>query len=273
MKKALRIIGRVVTILILLFAICVMVFTIISVNTVDRDAGIFGYKPFIVLSDSMKDTFEVGDIAVSRSVEPDTLQPGDIVTFRSIDPNNFGEVVTHKIREVTTYEGAPAFVTYGTTTNVNDTYPVPFEQVMGQYAFRLPKMGYFFQFLKTPAGYVTLILIPFLLLIAIQAVKFIRLMRQYRSEQQAELDAQHAELQAEREETLKMKEELERLKAELTGSVSSAGAQPGDSGTASPADLGGSITSEAIPVPDREGSSNGGSEPVWHDDSTGSTPV
>lgn len=220
MKRALRIIGRVVTILILLFAICVMVFTIVSVNTVDRDTGVFGYKPFIVLSDSMKDTFEVGDIAVSRSVDPDTLQPGDIVTFRSIDPNNFDEVVTHKIREITTYEGAPAFVTYGTTTDVNDTYPVPFEQVIGQYAFRLPKMGYFFQFLKSPAGYVTLILIPFLLLIVIQAVRFIRLMRQYRSEQQAELEAQQAKLQEERLETQKMKEELERLKAELTAGVS-----------------------------------------------------
>lgn len=248
MKKALRIIGRVVTVLILLFAICVMVFTIISVNTVDRDAGIFGYKPFIVLSDSMKDTFEVGDIAVSRSVDPETLQPGDIVSFRSIDPNNFGEVVTHKIREITTYEGAPAFVTYGTTTQVNDAYPVPFEQVIGQYVFRLPKMGYFFQFLKSPAGYVTLILIPFLLLIVIQAVRFIRLMRQYRSEQQAELEAQQAKLQEERLETQRMKEELERLKAELT-----AGAPP---------------VQEAAPPPPSEDGSN---VQVSHPDDTGHT--
>lgn len=248
MKKALRIIGRVVTVFILLFAICVMVFTIISVNTVDRDAGILGYKPFIVLSDSMKDTFEVGDIAVSRSVDPETLQPGDIVSFRSIDPNNFGEVVTHKIREITTYEGAPAFVTYGTTTQVNDAYPVPFEQVIGQYVFRLPKMGYFFQFLKSPAGYVTLILIPFLLLIVIQAVRFIRLMRQYRSEQQAELEAQQAKLQEERLETQRMKEELERLKAELT-----AGAPP---------------VQEAAPPPPSEDGSN---VQVSHPDDTGHT--
>ena len=39
MKRTLHIAGRVVTILILVFAILVMIFTIISVNTVGKDAS------------------------------------------------------------------------------------------------------------------------------------------------------------------------------------------------------------------------------------------
>lgn len=216
MKKAFNIAGRILTALILIFTIFVMIFTIISVNTVNKDeADFLGYKPYIVLSDSMKGTFDVGDLAVSRIASAEDLEPGDIVTFHSIDPNNYGTVVTHKIRAITTYEGEPAFTTYGVATGVDDSYPVPFDQVIGEYAFRLPKMGYFFEFLKSPAGYVTIILIPFLLLIVIQAIKFFRLVRQYKSEQQAELDAQKAAVEAERLETQKMKEELERLKAKM----------------------------------------------------------
>ena len=48
MKKAWTIIGRVVTTLILIFAVCVMIFTVISVNTVGKDAdfAIFDGYPF-----------------------------------------------------------------------------------------------------------------------------------------------------------------------------------------------------------------------------------
>ena len=220
MKKALDIAVRIITTVILIFSVCVMIFTVISVNTVGKDADFLGYKPYIVLSDSMKDTFAVGDLSVSAQTDPETLEPGDIITFASIDPSNYGAVVTHKIREITEYEGEPAFVTYGTTTGVDDSYPVPFENVIGEYKFRLPKMGYFFEFLTTPAGYVTVILIPFLVLIALQGAKFFRLVRQYRAEQQAELDAKRAEAAAELEEARKMKEELERLKAQLQDAVS-----------------------------------------------------
>lgn len=215
MKKALDLVVRIITILILIFAICVMIFTVVSVSTLGKDADLFGYKPYIVLSDSMQDTFAVGDISVSKKVDPTTLEVGDIVTFTSIDPANSGEVVTHKIREITTYEGQPAFVTYGTTTDSNDSYPVPFDHVIGEYVFRLPKMGYFFNFLKSPAGYVTVILIPFLILIGLQMFRFFKLIGQYRSEQRAELDQQKAQLEEERQEAQRMKEELERLRAQV----------------------------------------------------------
>lgn len=228
MKKALHIASRVVTILILIFAVAVMLFTVISVNTVGRDkASLFGYKPNIVLSDSMQDTFEVGDLEISRAVDPETLEVGDIITFISIDPASYQQVVTHKIREITTYEGKPAFITYGTTTGVDDAYPVPFENVIGEYQFRLPKMGYFFEFLRTPAGYFTVILIPFLLLILLQGFNSIRLFRRYKQEQLAEIEAQREQeraelaaererLEAERQESQKMMAELLQLKKELT---------------------------------------------------------
>ena len=179
-----------------------MIFTIISVNTVNKENdGIFGFKPYIVLSDSMSEVFQVGDMAISRQTDPATLQEGDIITFRSIDPANYGQTVTHKIRQVTEYEGQRAFITYGTTTGADDLYPVPEANVLGEYVFHLPKMGYVFEFLRTPAGYVTIILIPFLLLLGIQAVKFFRLVRQYKQEQQADIAAQQEQLAAVRKRT------------------------------------------------------------------------
>ena len=171
MKKFLKVFSSVITTVIVVFTVFVMLFTVISFNTVGKDeANLFGFKPNIVLTDSMQGVFSVGDIVVSKTVDPETLVEGDVITFRSIDEKSYHEIITHKIAEVSTYQGELAFVTYGTTTGVKDATKVPASQVLGKYSFHIPKLGYFFQFLKTPTGFFSIILIPFLLLIGIQAV-------------------------------------------------------------------------------------------------------
>lgn len=216
MRKFLNVVEKIITAIIMIFAIFVTAFTVISVNTVGKnDSDFFGYKPYIVLSDSMQDTFAVGDLSVSKKVDPKTLEVGDIITFKSIDPVNYDQIVTHKIRKITTYEGEPAFITYGTTTGSDDSYPVPFDKVVGEYQFRLPQMGYFFEFLKSTAGYFTLIFVPFFILIVLQAINFFKLLKKYKREQQAEIDEQKAKAEAQRLEAQKMKDELKKLKEQL----------------------------------------------------------
>lgn len=231
MKKTLHILKTVLVWLVVALAVCMMIFTIVSVSTFDRaDRSLFGYKAFIVLSDSMSATdFSAGDLVLSKEVDPSTLQAGDIISFQSTDPDNYGEVVTHKIRELTTDEnGNPGFITYGTTTGENDESIVTYDFVLGKYQFRLPGVGKFFQFLKTTPGYIVCIFLPFLLLILVQGINSIQLFRRYKQEQLAEIEAQReqekAELAAERErleaerlESQKMMAELMQLKKELTG--------------------------------------------------------
>lgn len=81
MKKAWNIIKNILVWLILIAAIGMMIFTIFSVNTFDQShRSIFGYKFFIVQSDSMSATdFDAGDIIFVKEVDPATLQEGDII--------------------------------------------------------------------------------------------------------------------------------------------------------------------------------------------------
>lgn len=215
MKKVTSIIGKIISALIVLFTVFVMIFTVISVNTVGKEQGIFGYRPYIVLSNSMSGVFDVGDIVVSKETDTSKLKVGDIISFKSIDPNNYDTIVTHKIKEITTYEGKTAFVTYGVNTGIDDTYPVPQDRVIGVYQLRLPKLGYFFQFLKTPLGYFVLIFIPFMILIFMEGRRFFKLFKQYRLEQVSELEQQKAIVESQRAEKQEMKAEIERLKSQL----------------------------------------------------------
>ena len=218
MKKALQITKTVLVWLVVAFAVGMMIFTLISVKTFDKtDRNIFGFKFFIVTSDSMSATdFDAGDIAISKNVDPKTLKEGDIITFLSQAPDNFGEVITHKIRRLTTdANGRPGFVTYGTTTDTDDRTVVTHEYVVGQYVGRIPKVGSFFMFLKTTPGYILCILLPFLLLILSQGLNCIRLFRQYKKEQMEEMKAERAKIEEERAESQRMMAELLELKAQL----------------------------------------------------------
>lgn len=216
--KAWKVIRSIFVWLMVVFAVGMMVFTVISVSTFDRaDRKLFGYKAFIVLSDSMSKTdFNAGDLVLVKEVDPATLQEGDIIAYTSQNTTSYGETVTHKIRSLTTdASGEPGFITYGTTTDTDDETVVTYPYVLGKYSSHIPKVGTFFQFLKSTPGYIVCILVPFLVLILLEGVRCIRLFRKYKAEQQAELQTERDKIAADRAETQRMMQELLQMKAQM----------------------------------------------------------
>lgn len=223
MKKVLNIIKNFLVWGIALLAISMMIFTIVSVTTFNRnDRQLFGYRAYIALSDSMSKTdFNAGDLVLVKETDPSTLKEGDIISYISQNTENYGEVVTHKIRSLTTdANGEPGFITYGTTTDTDDETIVTYPFVLGKYQKHIPKIGTFFQFLKTTQGYFVCIFIPFMLLILYQGLNCIRLFRRYKKEQMEEMEAERAKIEEERAESAKMMAELQALKAQLEGQQS-----------------------------------------------------
>lgn len=217
MNKTLENIKKIFTTIVAILAICMAVFTIVSVNTFDRkDRSIFGYKAFIVLSDSMAATdFKAGDLVISKEVPASEVQEGDIITFVSSDNNSYGEIFTHKVRKVMSDNNNISFITYGTTTNVDDETPCSEYNLLGKYKFSIPGLGKFFNFVKTTPGYICCILVPFLLLILLQAIDTIRLFKQYKNEQMEELNKEREELRRQKEENEKVMQEILKLKAQM----------------------------------------------------------
>ena len=201
-----------------LLAVAMMLFTIVSATTLNRnDRALFGYKLYIVLSDSMSATdFDAGDLVVVQQQDVGDLGPGDIIAFQSRNPHNYGETVTHKIRQrATTETGLPGFITYGTTTGVDDEAVVAYTDILGKYVFSVPKLGTFFQFLRTPKGYIFCILIPFLLLIGAQGINCIQIFREYKAEEMAVIRAEKEALALERKKSEEMMAKLMQMQSQL----------------------------------------------------------
>lgn len=240
-KKILNIALKVVTWLLVAFTVFMMIFTIVTVTTVDRnDRSIFGVKFYIVQTDSMslsennKDMdvhFNAGDIVIIKNVDdPRALQAGDVIAFMSTNSVSYGETVTHMIREVKKTEDGKflGYVTYGTNTGTDDESLVEPEYVLGAYSGKLPALGNFFAFVKSTPGYIVCILVPFLLLILYNGVNVIRLFRKYRREQMEAMQAERDKIDAERAENQRMLQELLALKAQLDKKEGGEGTPPAE---------------------------------------------
>ena len=222
---------KVISWILVAFTVFIMLFTIITVTTVDKnERSIFGHKFYIVQTDSMSKSennadmdvhFNAGDIVVIKNLddkEKYQLKAGDVISFMSTNADSYGETITHMIYEVKrsdtgSFEG---YRTYGTNTGAIDSATVTPEYILGQYTGKLPGVGNFFAFVKSTPGYIVCILIPFLLLILYNGSGVIRLFRKYKKEQTAAIDAEKKQLEEERAENQHMMAELLELKAQLT---------------------------------------------------------
>jgi signal peptidase len=155
MKKLAKII------LLTVIAVVVLVFLVFY-----RPVALCGdsrYEP--VCSGSMEPALPVGSVVVIKPVDPETLKLGDVICFDLSEPPS----VTHRIINITK-EG---FITKGDANEDPDMWAVKKENVVGKVEMTIPYVGYLGFFVKTPLGFVTLIIIPASILIALETKKII----------------------------------------------------------------------------------------------------
>ncbi len=246
-RKIASIASKVLTIMLVIFTLAMMAFTVFSAVAFNRnERGLFGYGFYIVQSESMeinkdeemeklnvnKINFAKNDLIVVKRLsekKKQELKVGDVITFTSQNLDaSFGETVTHMIYDVvkakdkeTGKEEVIGFKTVGTSNGMiaKDQTTVYLNFIYGQYKGTLPSVGRFFSFMKTTPGYIVCILIPFLLLIIYNGLNCVRIFRQYKSEQRAAIQAERDEIEKEKQQNAEMLRQLQALQAQLTAQI------------------------------------------------------
>lgn len=123
----------------------------------DMTVRVFGFKPYVVVTQSMEPVIDVNDMVFVRRFKMDDAEVGDIITFNAdIDYNGSKEVVTHYIYSI---EGTGDDTIIRTNRYyedendiVPDTWLLSQDDVLGRYWFQIPKIGFVTEFLKSPFG-------------------------------------------------------------------------------------------------------------------------
>lgn len=105
---------------------------------------------YSVLSDSMIPTLRAGDVIVT--IPPDQgISVGDIVVYKA------GRLlVTHRVVTVE----AGGLRTKGDANEAEDPALVPSSAIVGLYQGRIPFAGHLLSFVRTPLGWITLVVLP-----------------------------------------------------------------------------------------------------------------
>ena len=124
-----------------------------------------GLTPYVILSGSMRPTYEVGSLIYVQSVDYKELKVGDPITYLISQDT----VVTHRIIEVLVDEEDPntiRFFTQGDANEVPDGTSVHYLNVIGKPIFSIPYLGYVSDYIQKPPGmYVALVAGAILLLL------------------------------------------------------------------------------------------------------------
>lgn len=208
--KKLKKIGSIALDVLIVIVFVISLLVVIASITAKREKGqanVFGYTVNSVQTDSMKGAINEGDLIVSKLVTAKNrdemvseLQEGKIVSFYDNVREGHEILITHRIVEVRTTGSVPVYVTWGDNRESAPApdVPITLNEVKSIYLFRIPFLGHFIDFLKTPLGFIICLVVPLLAFIAWQAYKLIILF--FKSKQ--------AELEEEAENIKKTKSEI-----------------------------------------------------------------
>ena len=195
--KILKKIGSIVIDVLIVIVFIVSLLVVIASITAKRENGqanVFGITVNSVQTDSMKGSINEGDLIISKVVTSKNkgdfdLKEGDIVSFYKELEDDTQILITHRIHEVRKAGNTTIITTWGDNRESapEPDDPITMSDVKSVYLFKIPLLGHFIDFLKTPLGFIICLVVPLLTFICWQAYKLIVL---FFKSKQAELDEQ-----------------------------------------------------------------------------------
>ena len=127
----------------------------------------------IVQSGSMKPAMQPGDLVVVTSTESKNIKIGDIISFTYEDePDN---CITHRVVSINNETTGFSFQTKGDANEEPDIRPVNSSNLVGKTLLVIPYLGYLPDFVKSPFGFIILIVIPSVLIISGELLNILKI--------------------------------------------------------------------------------------------------
>ncbi|MFV0529542.1 MAG: signal peptidase I [Lachnospiraceae bacterium] len=137
-----RILRTIINIAATIIVCVILLFSIMNYLSSPNGKGLFGYKAYIVLSDSMSPEFVAGDYIIDKMSPYEEIESGDIITY-VLETNT---IITHRVTEI-----SPEGITVQGDSNDNvDETLVTADNYIGTQTYMIPGIGKLLVKLQTP---------------------------------------------------------------------------------------------------------------------------
>ena len=162
-NKALKIIGEILYIVLFIIVILMLIVVILQ-RVTDNSVTIGGYRMFTVATGSMVPQYEVGDILISKEIEPSDIKDGDDIVYRGKEGSFKDKVVTHRVISIEQENGEYKIITKGIANQEQDP-EITDEQVYGKVIYKVQTLSFISKLISNIYIFYFLIFVPIALII------------------------------------------------------------------------------------------------------------
>lgn len=156
MKREIKFNWSILLYITLISTLLINITIIIKVNINPNELpSIFGYKPIVFYSNSMKPKLHKGDLIFAKETKSTNIKINDIIVYRT--KNN--TITTHRVTNIKKANNKLCFITKGDNNNVIDKELVNEDKIEGRYVFKIPYIGNILLFIQHPNGVMLMILL------------------------------------------------------------------------------------------------------------------
>lgn len=130
----------------------------INIFMPENTVKVFGFKPYVVVTDSMEPYINVNDLIIVKNPKSDELEEEDIITFYAdINYDGEKEIVTHYIYSISENDdGYLFFKTHRYFAEGEqvfyDNWVISEDDILGEHAFTISYVGAVVGFVKSSFG-------------------------------------------------------------------------------------------------------------------------
>ena len=169
-NKAIKIIGNILyylLVIIVLLILAVILFQRVSNN----NASIGGIRIFNIVTESMVPEYNVGDILVSKSIDPSKVKVGDDLVYLGNTGSFQDKIITHRVIAIEQGEdGKYLFHTQGIANPEPDPV-VSEDQIYGTIIYKTVILSFISKIINNLFGFYFLIFVPLTVLIIVKIIK------------------------------------------------------------------------------------------------------
>lgn len=170
-NKGLKIVKSVLNFVIALLVILFVIVVVLQKFS-NNKLSFFNFRMFTVVSGSMKPTYDIGDVLISKETDASKIKVGDTISYLGRAGSFRDKVITHKVVGIEKDEnGKYVFRTKGTANLVED--PLVYQdQLYGVVVYKVKLLSLIYKIVSTKYGMLIFVIIPLFYVIGSEILSF-----------------------------------------------------------------------------------------------------